>query len=239
MPLTQLSAHSQSLPPLPKSKLDPSGVDSLGVGLCMFQSPMVLSIELSCEAGSLSCHHNPHIFLQPEILRLYFFVLEPQVAWSVLLPRCSPWFVCMQMQDGQLLPCLPGPLDATLPCWLPVFAPPTSLDVFIFYFLGVSPPCCSILCQFWLCEEAQCDYLRRHLGSPQLCSLVVVLNTLPRTSFRYFFKTKCYTCGFLWCVYACYSFCMYIIFTNNHVSSHPSALPYSLYLVNKLMLHFT
>ena len=26
--------------------------------------------------------------------------------------------------------------------------------MFIFYFLGVGPPCCSILCQFWLCEEA-------------------------------------------------------------------------------------
>ena len=25
-----------------------------------------------------------------------------------------------------------------------------------------------ILCQFWLCEEAQCVYLRRHLGSPIL-----------------------------------------------------------------------
>ena len=37
--------------------------------------------------------------------------------------------------------------------------------MFIFYFLGVGPPCCSILCQFWLCEEAQCVYLRRHLGS--------------------------------------------------------------------------
>ena len=35
----------------------------------------------------------------------------------------------------------------------------------IFYFLGVGPPCHSILCQFWLCEEAQCVYLRRHLGS--------------------------------------------------------------------------
>ena len=42
----------------------------------------------------------------------------------------------------------------------------------IFYFLGVGPPCCSILCQFWLCEEAQCVYLRRHLGSPPICSIV-------------------------------------------------------------------
>ena len=38
--------------------------------------------------------------------------------------------------------------------------------MFIFYFLGVRPPCPLILCQFWLCEEAQCVYLRLHLGSP-------------------------------------------------------------------------
>ena len=37
--------------------------------------------------------------------------------------------------------------------------------MFIFYFLGVGLPCHSIFCQFWLCEEAQCVYLRRHLGS--------------------------------------------------------------------------
>ena len=41
--------------------------------------------------------------------------------------------------------------------------------MFLFYFLGVGPPCCLILCQFWLCEEAQCVYLRCHLGSPPLC----------------------------------------------------------------------
>ena len=38
--------------------------------------------------------------------------------------------------------------------------------MFILYFLGVGPPCRSIFCQFWLCEEAQCVYLRLHLGSP-------------------------------------------------------------------------
>ena len=37
--------------------------------------------------------------------------------------------------------------------------------MFIFYFLGVCPPCRSIFCQFWLCEEAQCVSLRCHLGS--------------------------------------------------------------------------
>ena len=38
--------------------------------------------------------------------------------------------------------------------------------MFIFYFLGVGLPFRSIFCQFWLCEEAQCVYLRLHLGSP-------------------------------------------------------------------------
>ena len=40
--------------------------------------------------------------------------------------------------------------------------------MFLFYLLGVGLPCCLIFCQFWLCEEAQCVYLRRHLGSPSL-----------------------------------------------------------------------
>ena len=47
--------------------------------------------------------------------------------------------------------------------------PPTGLDeCFFFYLLGVGLPCRSIFCQFWLCEEAQCVYLHRHLGSPIL-----------------------------------------------------------------------
>ena len=37
--------------------------------------------------------------------------------------------------------------------------------MFLFYLLGVGLSCHSIFCQFWLCEEAQCVYLRRHLGS--------------------------------------------------------------------------
>ena len=49
-----------------------------------------------------------------------------------------------------------------------ISAPPTSLDVcFFFYLLGVGLPCRSIFYQFWLCEEAQCVYLRLHLGSPK------------------------------------------------------------------------
>ena len=49
---------------------------------------------------------------------------------------------------------------------VPVSTPPTGLDVcFFFYLLGVRLPCRLIFCQFWLCEEAQCVYLRCHLGS--------------------------------------------------------------------------
>ena len=40
--------------------------------------------------------------------------------------------------------------------------------MFLFYLLGVGLPCRSIFCQFWLCEEAQCVYLRRHLDSPPI-----------------------------------------------------------------------
>ena len=39
--------------------------------------------------------------------------------------------------------------------------------MFLFYLLGVGLPWRSIFCQFWLCEEAQRVYLRRHLGSPK------------------------------------------------------------------------
>ena len=37
--------------------------------------------------------------------------------------------------------------------------------MFLFYLLGVRLSCRSTFCQFWLCEEAQCVYLCRHLGS--------------------------------------------------------------------------
>ena len=45
--------------------------------------------------------------------------------------------------------------------------------MFLFDRLVVRLPCRSILCQFWLCEEAQCVYLRHHLGSRYCASLIV------------------------------------------------------------------
>ena len=71
------------------------------------------------------------------------------------------------------------------PLWLLISAPPTSLDeCFFFISLVVGLPCSSIFCQFWLCfvvklllsffwlcEEAQCVYLRLHLGRNPSCLL--------------------------------------------------------------------
>ena len=44
--------------------------------------------------------------------------------------------------------------------------------MFIFYILGVGLPGHLMFHQFWLCEEAQCVYLRRHLGSKPLISFL-------------------------------------------------------------------
>ena len=47
--------------------------------------------------------------------------------------------------------------------------------MFLFYFLGVGLPCRLIFCQFWLCEAAQCVYLRRYLDSPWYFILLVTI----------------------------------------------------------------
>ena len=50
--------------------------------------------------------------------------------------------------------------------------PPTGLDVCFFFISLVGLPCRLIFCQFWLCEEAQCVYLRHHLGSHSVSLLL-------------------------------------------------------------------
>ena len=144
---------------------------------------MGLSTEHSCEAGSFSCGHNPHRFLQPEVLRLYFPALEPWIAWSVLLPSCSSLFIHTQMWDHQPPSCLPSPAPA-----LPHVhsAPPISLgECFYFNSLVVGLPYSSICWQFWLCfvfkfvvflfwlcEEAKCICLHLHLGRKSCLSIL-------------------------------------------------------------------
>ena len=93
--------------------------------------------------------------------------------------HCSSWFIYARMWGHGVLPAaLPAPFvphSASL-------GPATAMRIlsalaarlrpsyrsgcmFLFYLLGVGLTCHSIFCQFWLCEEAQCVYLRCHVGS--------------------------------------------------------------------------
>ena len=91
----------------------------------------------------------PKDFFSHGFLRLYFPALEHWVAWSVLLPRCSSWFMRTQMWDCLL--CQPPLCFESCPPWLPVSAPPTGLDeCFFFNSLVVVLPYSSIFWQFWL-----------------------------------------------------------------------------------------
>ena len=87
-------------------------------------------------------------------------------AWPAPFHNPPPRWVC------QPPPCCESSLTR-----LPVSAPPTGLDeCFLFISLVARVPYSSISCQiwlffvfkllsfFWLCEEAQCVYLRLHLG---------------------------------------------------------------------------
>ena len=134
MPLAQLLASFQSLPQLSTSKLGPSGAD-FWVGLCTLWDPVYLSNDLSCEGRSFSCCHNPHRFLPPEVLRLYFCPLE------ALVVQVS----CTQSWDP---PVHQRPLGCFSSLFqLPVSALPTSQnECFFFNFLVVSLPYSSIFC---------------------------------------------------------------------------------------------
>ena len=125
-------------------------------------------------------------------LRLYFPELEPWVAQTVLLPRRSSQFIHGRMWGHGVCQLLHFPIPpsatslgspaAALPrvfsTLLPISTPPTGLDeCFFFISLVVGLLYSSIFCQFWLffvfkmllsffwlCKEAQCVYLRLHLG---------------------------------------------------------------------------
>ena len=103
---------------------------------------------LFCEAGSFLTLHNPHWFLQPEFLRLYFPTLEPWVGQFVSLPSCSLSLSVFKCAT-------PGPPAAALPhvlsAQLSISTPPTGLDkCFFFNSLVVGLPCRLIFWQFWL-----------------------------------------------------------------------------------------
>ena len=124
---------------------------------------MGLSNKLSCEAGSFSCHRNPHKFLQPEVLKLYFPALQPWVVWSILLPSCSSQFILMQMWDCPV--CQTAGLRPSyhsgcffFNLWLSdihtvQFSASSDCGLFLIF-----------LSFFWFCAEAKCIYSHFHLG---------------------------------------------------------------------------
>ena len=149
MVLVQLSAGFQSLLSLPTRKLGPSGADSQVGGFVYILGPRGSVQQTLLWCWSLSHHSNPHIFLQSEVLGLYFPTLEPWITWSVLLPSCSSQFIHTQMWDRLVLQ--PPPCRASSPPQLPISTPPTSLDeCFFFNSLVVRFPYSSIFWQFWL-----------------------------------------------------------------------------------------
>ena len=119
--------------------------------------PAVCPCLSMCEcggAGSATHHTACPILRHSESGPLGLSVHECGALGSASGQTACPVPVSVQPQprESSLPRCSSPPL---LPVWMNVF----------FYFLGVGLPCRSILCQFWLCEEAQCVYLRRHLGS--------------------------------------------------------------------------
>ena len=175
-----LSPGFQSFTLLPTIKLGPSGAGSQvggplhAPGPCgSLQRPLLWGWE------SLLLPPQPPWAFSIRGLRLYFPALEPWVARSALLPAVPGLSVCScgaagsasgqsacavrptlhqsQSHHGHASPLRPGARlrPSYWSGWMSTF-----------YFLGVGLPCCLIFCQFWLCEEAQCVYLRRHLGSP-------------------------------------------------------------------------
>ena len=128
MPLAQLSPGFQSLPQLTTSKLGPSGADSRMGSLVYVLGPCGSLQQTVGEGGSFSQHCNPHRFLQPEVLRLYFPVLDPWVVQSVSLPSCSSQFIRTQMwycpiRHLAAYSLHPGCLSPhLLPVWMNVFS---------------------------------------------------------------------------------------------------------------------
>ena len=88
--------------------------------------------------------------LSPALLVYLCTNVEPQGLLVVGLP--APFVP----HSASLSPATATRVLSTL---VPVSAPPTAGCMFLFYLLGVGLPCCSIFCQFWLCEEVQCGYL--------------------------------------------------------------------------------
>ena len=188
-----LSTGFQALPPLPTIKLGPSGAGSHVGGLVHTLDPCgSLQRPLPWGWESLLLTPQPPRAFSIRGLRLY---RPPPCAGALgcavcLVPRLPsvPIYLCASVGPlGLLVVRLPAPFVPHSASLSPATATrvlsapaarlgPSSRSgwTFIFYLLGVGLPCRSIFRQFWLCEEAQCVHLRRHLGSDHLFSNCVL-----------------------------------------------------------------
>ena len=198
-PAQPLSTGFQSFTLLPTIKLGPSGAGSRVGGLVhalgpcgSLQRPLLWGweslllppqpygrfqlefwgfISLCWSPGLCGLHYSP-LFVRFICARMWS---RRVCQWSDCLPS-SPTLRQSWSRHGHASPLRP---DA---CLCPSY---WSGWMFIFYFLGVKLPCCSIFCQFWLCEEAQGVYLHHHLGSlkynflKSLCPIYAVKPFIP------------------------------------------------------------
>ena len=125
MALAQLSASFQSLPPLPISKLGPSGADYQVCGPVHVLGPC-WSLQWTLLWGweFLLWPQPPQVFFSQRFWSFLFPRLEQWVVQSVPLPSCSFQFILTQMWDHPV--CQPpphphGPPAATLPLVLPLY----------------------------------------------------------------------------------------------------------------------
>ena len=154
---------------------------------------MGLSNELSCDAGSFSYCLNPHRFFSWRFIGfisqcwspgLHGLCRSPVVPPSLSAFKCgiscsaSSHLAWSTSHPFAHLGLSAAALLGVLSAWLPISAPPISLDeCFFFNSWVVRLPYSLISCQFWLffvfklvvvllfvVWEAQCVYLRLHLG---------------------------------------------------------------------------
>ena len=172
--------------PLPTIKLGPSGADSQ-VGWSVYVLGPCGSLQQTLLWGweFFLLPPQPLQVFSIKGLRLYFPALKLWVARSVSLPSCSSWFICTQIWDLPLCQPPPHPPRSSSHHFAaspvrPAASPRPSYpldECFFFISLVVGLPYSSIFWQFWvflflnvllslfwLCEEAQCVYLRLRLG---------------------------------------------------------------------------
>ena len=177
MPLAQVSASFQSLPPLSTNKLGPSGADSQVGGLVcvlgLWVSPTNFPVRLGVFPTAISTCTSVFsesfeaLFSCPGTLGCTV-CLEPQLFLAAYLPtNVRPPVLPAATSPAQVLQ--PPPCCKSSPPFLLVWMNVSStlwLSDFHIVRFSVSSDCflfLNLLSFFWLCRETQCIYLCLHL----------------------------------------------------------------------------